>query len=476
MSPLIRRIESREMGTGRVLPTLVTIGLPAAIGGTMQSLYELTDRLFVSWLGTDEISGVSLILPVMFCVFATAQAVNVGIAALLSRHLGAGRPEDARRVLNHGLLMAGVVGAVMTLGLLIFLDPLLIAMGGGTEIVSHARDFARIIFIGVFFLHIGTAADGALRAQGNTVTPMKVGILTNVLNAILTPALIFGAGWGVQGSAAATLVARSIMAVVLVSRLWSGSSEVKPGGFRAIAFRERLRVIGGIYGMGLPASVGLLSMALSMVIINRLLVDMNPLAVGVLGIAGTVEMAATVPIFALFSSVLPMVGYNLGARQYDRIKQIIWTAGWLAAGIMGLAGLVIFVFPATFFGFFSKDPEMLPMGVEYFRIMMPAYPLIGASIMMSAGFQGLGKAWIAMIMHLWRNIVTKLPFALFFAALWGVTGVWWAFPASSLASAGFTIGWMALVLRGLGRDDEASPPSPPPAPRVQASETLHRRL
>lgn len=476
MSPLIRRIESREMGTGRVLPTLVTMGLPAAIGGTTHALYELTDRLFVSWLGTDEISGVSLIMPVMFCVFATAQAVNVGIAVLLSRHLGAGRPDDARRVLNHGLLMAGLVGAAMTLGLLIFLEPLLAAMGGGTAIVPHARDFARIIFIGVLFLHIGTAADGALRAQGNTVTPMKVGILTNIINAILTPVLIFGAGWGVQGSAAATLISRSVMAAVLVSRLWSGSSEVRPGGFRAIALRERLRVIGGIYWMGTPASVGLLSMALSMVIINRLLVDMNPLAVGVMGIAGTVEMAATVPIFALFSSVLPMVGYNLGARQYERIKQIIWTAGWLAAGIMGVTGLVIFLFPAAFFGFFSKDPEMLPMGVQYFRIMMPAYPLIGVSIMMSAGFQGLGKAWIAMIIHLWRNLVTKLPLAFWFATLWGVTGVWWALPASSLASAGFTIGWMALVLRGLPPDEEAPPPPPPPEPRVQASDTLHRRL
>lgn len=475
MSPLIRRLDSREMGTGRVLPTLVTMGLPAAIGGTMQALYELTDRLFVSWLGTDEISGVSLIMPVMFCVFATAQAVNVGIAALLSRHLGAGRPEDARRVLNHGLLMAGIVGAVMTLGLLIFLDPLLAAMGGQTAIVPHARNFGRIIFAGVLFVHIGTAADGALRAQGNTVTPMKVGIVTNIVNAILNPLLIFGAGMGVQGSATATLISRAMMALLLVSRLWSGSSEVKPGGFRAIALRERLRVIGSIYWMGIPASVGLLSMALSMVFINRLLVDMNPLAVGVMGIAGSVEMAATVPVFALFSSVLPMVGYNLGAREYGRIKQIIWTAGWLAAGVMGLAGLVIFVLPAPLFGFFSKDPEMLPMGVEYFRIMAPAYPLIGASIMMSAGFQGLGKSWIAMIMHLWRNIFTKLPFAVWFAALWGVTGVWWAFPASSLASAGFTIGWMAMVLRYLGDDDE-TPAAVPPVPPPEAAEALPRRL
>jgi len=242
------------------------------------------------------------------------------------------------------------------------------------------------------------------------------------------------------------------MCVVLVSRLWSRSSEVKPGNFLGVALGQRLRVIRDIYWMGIPSSIGMLAMSLSMLVINRLLSELNPYAVGVLGIAGRVEMLAVVPVFALFSAVMPMVGYNLGARQFDRIRRIIWTAGWLGAAIMGVGGLVVFLFPSAFFGIFSKDPEMLPMGVEYLRIMMPAYPLIGAAIMMSAGFQGLGKAWISMVMHLLRNIVVKLPFAWWFAGLWGLKGVWWSFPASSLATAGFSYGWMWLILRSLKPD------------------------
>ena len=446
----MRRIESHEMGVGPILPTIVTLGLPAAVGGTMQALYDMTDRLFVSWLGKDEISGVSLVMPIMFCMFAVAQAVNVGIATLVSRHLGEGRHDRARDVLNHGLMLSVVMGALLTLGLLGGMEPLLSAMGATGQMRTSAREFAQIIFAGIIMMQVGTAADGALRAQGNTVTPMKVGVATNVVNVVLNPVLIFGLHMGVRGSATATLISRTVMAVILVSRLWTKSSEVKPGAFLGTALRDRIRVIGRIYWMGIPASIGLLSMALSMVAINKLLINLSPHAVGVLGIAGSVEMAATVPIFALFSAVLPMVGYNLGARQYDRIKQIVVTSGWLGAGVMGAAGALIFAFPAFFFGIFSKDAEMLPMGVQYLRIMMPAYPLIGATIMMSAGFQGLGKSWIAMTMHILRNVVTKLPFAFWFATLWGVAGVWWSFPASTLATAYITFVWMWLVLRKLG--------------------------
>jgi putative MATE family efflux protein len=439
---------------------MVTIGLPAAVGGMMQALYDVTDRLFVSKLGTDEISGVSLVMPIMFCMFAISQSVNVGIATLVSRHLGEGRKERARDVLNHGLLLSVGVGGLLTLALLAWMEPMLTAMGAEGELRNSARAFAQIIFAGIIMMQIGTAADGALRAQGNTVTPMKVGVATNIVNVVLNPILIFGLHMGVRGSATATLLARTMMAVILVSRLWTGSSEVRPGGLFGMAMQDRLRVIGRIYWMGLPASVGMLSMSLSVVAINKLLIGLSPHAVGVLGIAGSVEMAATVPIFALFSAVLPMVGYNLGARHYQRIREIVVTAGWLGAAVMGSAGVVIFAFPAAFFGFFSRDPEMLPMGVQYFRIMMPAYPLIGATIMMSAGFQGLGKSWIAMIMHFLRNVVTKLPFAYWFAALWGVTGVWWCFPASTLATAGFSFVWMWLVLRKLGAEPSTCEDAP----------------
>jgi putative MATE family efflux protein len=476
MSRLIRRIDAHEMGTGRVLPTMVTIGLPAAAGGIFQSAFEMTDTLFISWLGKDQISGVSLVGPLMFTAFAIAQAVNVGISALVSRHLGAGRKGEAQKVLTHGLVLSAVVGLLLTAVLMAALDPILRSLGASGEIAVQARQFCQIIFLGIALMHVGTAADGALRAQGDTVTPMQVGIVTNVANAFLNYALIYGLHMGVRGSATATLITRSIMCVVLVSRLWHPRCQVKPGGFRGLALAERLRVVGSLYWVGIPASVGMLAMSLSMVFINELLVKMDPYAVGVLGIAGRLEMMACVPVFGLFSAVVPMVGYNLGARAYGRIREVVWTSAWLSAAIMGAGGLVLFLFPTFFFGLFTKDPAMLPLGVSYLRIMMPWYPLIGASIMMSAGFQGLGKSWVAMVMHVWRNIATKLPFALWFGALWGLKGVWWSFPASTAASAGFVFVWMWYVLRGLGHEPVAEGEGCVGTVCVETAEAFHEEL
>jgi putative MATE family efflux protein len=476
MAGVIRRIEAHEMGTGKVLPTMITIGLPAAAGGIFQSAFEMTDTLFISWLGKDQISGVSLVGPLMFTAFAIAQAVNVGISALVSRHLGAGRKDEAQKVMTHGLVLSAVVGILLTVVLSVALEPILRSLGASGQIAVCARQFCQIIFLGIALMHVGTAADGALRAQGDTVTPMQVGIVTNIANALLNYTFIFLLHMGVRGSATATLITRSIMCVVLLSRLWHPRCQVRPGGSRGLALAERLRVVGSIYWIGIPASVGMLAMSLSMVFINSLLVRMDPYAVGVLGIAGRLEMMACVPVFGLFSAVVPMVGYNLGARSYERIREVVWVSACLSAVIMGISGLVLFLFPAPLFGIFTKDPAMLPLGVSYLRIMMPVYPLIGASIMMSAAFQGLGMSWVAMVMHLWRNIITKLPFAWWFGAVWGLKGVWWSFPASTLASAGFVFVWMWYVLRGLGKgraDEEVACAGPL---CVETAEAFHEEL
>ncbi len=445
----LRRIESSEMGSAPVLRTLITLGIPAATAGIMQTSFEFVDTLFVSRLGKEAVSGVSLVGPLMFLMFAITTAVNVGVSALLARRLGERKLEQARRVLSWGLVVSAIVGIALTVLSLAFLDQLLGLLGGHADIVPYARQFGQIMLLGMLSMHLGTTADAALRAQGDTVTPMKVSLWANVVNAALNWYFIFGLGLGVQGSALGTLITRTLISLILLSRLWARSTEVRPVFPYISSFRDGLRTIGEIYWIGLPASVGMAAMAGSMWPINRLLVDLNPYAVGVLGIGIRVESLAMVPVFGLFSAVVPMMAYNYGARSIARCREVMWTSAWLSAVVMGTGGLAIFAFPAEFFGLFVKDPEMLPMGVEYLRALTPVYPLVAASIMVSAGFQGIGKTWAAMVLHLWRNVIIKLPLAYWFAALWGVSGVWWSFPVSSLASAGFSFAWMYLELRRL---------------------------
>lgn len=437
------------MGTGKILPTLITLGLPAATAGITQTLFEVADTLFISRLGKDQISGVGLVGPVIFTVFAVAQAVNVGIAALVSRSLGAKQHDRAQAVLTHGLIIAAVVGTLSTILLLLFLDPILASLGEGEGLTVYSRQFASIIFLSVLAMHMGTAADGALRAQGNTITPMKIGIAANIANIILCPILIFGLKMGVAGAATATVITRTAMAAVLLRCLWSPHSEVRPGRPAGATAFWSWRVVGAIYWMGLPASIGMAAMSVSMIFINALLTTIDPYAVGTVTIAFRIESFAFTPVFGLFSAVVPMVGYNYGARRIDRCSSTIWTASGLAAALMGAVGLLIFIMPGVFFGAFSRDPELLQMGIEYLRLQVPVYAIVGASIMSSAGFQGLGMSWMGMLSHIWRNLALKLPFAYWFAGLWGLTGVWWSFPISTALSSTIFIVFMYLILKRL---------------------------
>ncbi len=441
------------MGSGPILRTLVLLGLPAVTTGITQTLFEVVDTWFVTQLGPDHITGVGLIGPIMFTAFAVSQTVNVGVAAMLSRRLGQKRPDLARDVLNHGLLLATVIGLGLSVFLILCRGLVLDWLGASGAIRSYADQYSSIIFVAIVFMHIGAASDAALRAQGNTVTTMKVGVTANIANIILDRILIFDLGMGVVGAAWATLVCRGAMAVVLLGCLWMKNTELNPGRIEGQRLFVRWGVVGQIAWIGLPASVGIGAMSGSILFINQLLMSLEAHAVGMLMIAWRIESLAFTPVFGLFSAVVPMVGYNLGAHQYHRCARTIWTAAGLSAGVMTTIGAVIWLFPAFFFGLFTSEPKMLSMGIEYLKIMMLVYPIIGIDIMMSAGYQGLGKSWISMLSQIWRNIILKLPFAYWFAAIWGLSGVWWSFPVSTVFSSGIFITIMVLVLRNLQRGE-----------------------
>lgn len=442
------------MGTGRILPTLLRLGIPASAAGISQTLFEVSDALFISRLGEEQISGVSLVGPVIFLCFALAQAANVGIAALLSRRLGEDRHNDARDVLNHGLASSFIIGLTLTAALVIAKDPVLHSLGGEGNILLYASRYASIMFYAVVMLHVSTAGGSALRAQGNTITPMKIGIAANGANIALDAFFIFVLGLGVQGAAIGTLISRTGMAIASVAILWSSRSEVRPGRIRGKPLFWRWSVVGDIYWIGLPASVGMAAMASSMLVLNRLIVELDPIAVGVVGIAQRMQGFAFTPVFGLVAAAVPMVGYNLGARNLPRCSATIWTGAVVAAVFMTLVGLVFYAFPSFFFGLFIGSPDIMQMGSDFFRIVVPAYPAIGASVLLGAGFQGLGEAWIAMISHVLRTWAVRVPLAYWLAPKWGVLGVWSSFPISSVATTIVLIVVMQWLLKRFRREYE----------------------
>jgi Na+-driven multidrug efflux pump len=237
----------------------------------------------------------------------------------------------------------------------------------------------------------------------------------------------------------------------LLSRLWAKGSRLKPALPWQTRPRPSLRVIRRIYAIGLPGTVGHLSMAVAGAIINVLLFRIihRPVAVGALAITMRLEMFGFVLVFAMLSAVVPMVGYNLGARQLDRCKQTIQAACAIAAAVMGWVGVVLVAAPHVFIGLFSQDPEVLSIGTQYLSVNCWTYAMIGCSIMLSAGFQGLGRTHYAMYSHLLRALIVRVPAAWVLASVWGLGGLWWSFPMSLIASLMLSVSLMRRLFRRL---------------------------
>ncbi len=483
MSFGLRKLEPHEMGTGGVVRTLIRLAVPSVLAGILATAYELVDGLFISWLGKDQISGMGMGAPVLFMTYAIGAAVGLGVAALVSRLLGQNDREGARNVLNQALLISFLVGGTLSVVGPLVARPLVELLGASGDVLDYGGLYIRRAMLGAVFMHVGLAAEAGLRAQGNTMTGMRVSILGNVGNLILDGFFIFGPGnpavnapqvWGlkhvadfftnhgldlgVQGGATASVLTRLLVVALLLASLCSQRSTVRTALPWRIRPRDFWRTAGRIYRFGMPVTVSIMGMAFSAAIINIILTRHTQTAVGVLAIARRLEMLAFVPIFSMHGAVVPMVGYNLGANLLGRCRRVIVSACLIAGVLMGAFGLLLLVFPRSVLSLFTQNEEMLTMGVSYLRINTWCYFFVGCDIMLSAGFQGLGRPGLSMLVQLLRAVIVKIPVAWLLSLFLGVTGVWISSPVSTIAC--FVTGTiiMIVLLRRLRTQMPADPP------------------
>ena len=470
----LRRVEPEEMGTGPVARTLLRMAIPSVVAGLLATTFQLVDMLFISWLGKDPISGVAMGLPVLFFIFAIGQAAAIGVATLLSRRLGQRDHAGAQTVLNQALLISFCVGGCISLLSPLLARPILVMLQTPTGILEYGHAYLSRILLGVVLFHMSLTADAGLRAQGNTMTGMRIGILGNLVNLLFDGFFIFGSNnlpvgmpdiwglrhlgqlyvsWGfdlgVQGGATITVLCRLLTVALLMASLWSRHSRVHPFvPWRGLP-RFNWPVLGRIYALGLPATVSVVGMSVSAALVNVILVGLDETAVGVLFISHRIEMLAFMPIFGLGGAVVPMVGYNLGAGNLHRCRRVIVTSCVIAGSAMALAGAVLFCFPQVFLRAFTNDPDMLAMGTTYLRINSPSFFIVGCDVMLSNGLQGLGRATLSMLTQLLRAVIVKVPAAWLLGMAMGVTGVWWSQPISTGVCFVFASILMWRVLRRL---------------------------
>lgn len=420
-----------ELGTVKVSTLLKQYAMPAIIAMTATSLYNMIDSIFIGQgVGPLAISGLAVTFPLMNLSSAFGTLVGVGAATLISMLLGQKNYKLANRVLGNVVMLNIVIGILVTVLSLVFLEPILYFFGASDTTISYAKDYMLIIMGFNTISHLYFGLNGVVRASGHPKQAMRATILAVAINAILDPIFIFVLNMGIQGAAVATILAQMI-ALVWVCKILSNKNDVLH--FSKEIFKFDMKIAKRSLSIGL--SPFLMNVAACFVVIlinNQLKKYGGDLAIGAYGIVNRIAFLFIMINMGFTQGMQPIAGYNFGAKQYDRVKEVLKLTIICATVCTTIGFLCGELIPKTIVSLFTSDPELQEMAAHALRIVVGAFSVVGFQIVISNFFQCIGFAKKAIILSLSRQLLFLVPFLIFFPLLWGIEGVWWSMPASDL--------------------------------------------
>ena len=384
---------TRLLLEGPVARTLLRLAAPNVLVMVLQAMVSTLDGVFVGWLGTDALAGVSLVFPlVMLMQTMSAGGMGGGVASAVARAIGGGRRADADALVVHAIVIALAMAAAFTLLLELGGPALYHAMGGRGAGLDSAVLYSRVLFGGALAYWLFNTLGSVIRGSGNMALPASVMVAGSAIYLALSPALILGWGplprLGIAGAAAASVVSFALGSGALLVFLGSGRSLVRPAlhgrGLRLSLFREILRV-------GAPGSLNTILTNLTVVLLTSLVGPFGDKALAGYGMGARLEYLQIPIVFGLGSGLVTMVGTSMGAGDRARALRVAWVGTALAAAVTGAIGAVAALCPWVWLGLFTADPEVLAAGSRYLQIVGPCYGFFGAGLSLYFASQGAGR-------------------------------------------------------------------------------------
>ena len=440
------------LGTEDIRKLLLRLSTPVIIGMLVQALYNIIDTFFVARAygaeSVEAIGGLSIAFPVQMMIMAVGILLGTGGASIISRALGSKEIEKAEKTLGNVFTLNLIVSILIGIPCLFYLDPILQLFGATPGILPYARQYLQIIIAGGIVFVFGVSVQNIVRAQGNTRLAMNAMLMGVGLNFILAPILIFGFGMGVQGAAIATVLSQGLASAWLLLYCINGKGAVK---FRSETLKPDLNIIKEIGAIGLGSFVmDSASNVMMIFVYNALAIYGGDAAIAVFGIIIKIISFIFLPLLGMAFGLQPIVGYNYGAKKYERISEAVKLT-LVATTVFGIFGLLVMsLFKEQLLGLFSADPEYMEMGKTALTIMLLGTPLIGMNVVTSTLFQALGKARPAFILSISRQLLFLIPLIIVLPGLYGLTGVWVAFPVADFLAfmlSGLLLFWIYRVFK-----------------------------
>lgn len=427
-----------EMKTRPVFSLLCRLSLPMVLSMLVSSLYNIVDSFFIAKIGENALSALSLVFPVQNFINAVAIGFSVGVNAVISRYLGMQEIRKAQHAASMGLLLNLIHGLLMMVCFFFAIPWFLHLFTSDPVVIDLGVRYSRVCFLFTIFITLGMTYEKIYQALGKMTVAMLCVMSGCIANILLDPLLIFGFGpipaMGIEGAALATGIGQLINFLLYPLIGWLRPLPLKLS-WKTLSFSPRK--IGRLYAIGIPAT---LNMALPSVLIsalNSILAGCSQAAVVVLGIYYKLQTFLYLPANGIIQGMRPLIGYNYGAGEAKRVRQIFLITLGMISAIM-LAGILLCQsIPDQLFSLFSGQPQTIALGSQALSIISLGFVLSSISVTCSGALEGLGMGLPSLMVTSCRYLFVILPAALLLSHFLGAEGVWWSFPISEAITALF---------------------------------------
>lgn len=452
---------SDKLGTEKIGSLLLKQSLPAAIGFLVMSVYQMVDVWFVSRYAEGEIAiaAITVVLPITFLISSFGMAIGVGGASVLARALGEGKTEKAQRTFGNQITLT-----LLLVGLFVFLgytfqDRILRLFGANEHILPYAKKYFNILLVGLPFLGWAMMSNNSIRAEGKPKVAMLTMIIPAISNILLDYVLIYHMNMGIEGAAWATASGYILSGGYTLWFFMSGRSELKLN-------KRNLRIDAPITGE--IASIGSItlvrqSMFSIMAIVLYAQLDKwgqieyastlgsegGSHAIAIYGLIRGYTLFIAFPVIGIMQGLMPIVSYNFGAKNWDRVKSSIWLAIKWTTTISLLLLSIIVIFPNEMIGIFTEDHDLLAHTPRVLRLIFISLPIMGIGFIGGAYFQAVGKPIPALVLTLARQGLFMIPLMFILSHFLGLDGVWAAMPVGEVLAGIWAGIWLYLEVNKL---------------------------
>ena len=429
-------MKENKMGTMEVRRLILTMSLPIMISMLVQALYNIVDSMFVARVSEAALAAVSLCYPIQMIMVAVACGTGVGINALLSRYLGEKKQEKASQVAMHGLFCAICNWLVFAVIGLFFSEAFLRLFSDDVQIIMMGISYMQICTICSFGVFVQITYERIMQSTGNTIYNMVIQGVGALINIILDPIFIFGLGpvpaLGTAGAAIATVIGQIVAMFlgIIITQKKIREIQLSVRGFHLDGMLMK-----AMYRIAIPAILMQSIMSFMTVMMNMILAPFSEMAVSVFSIYYKLQQFVFMAVLGMNNALIPILSYNYGANQMERIREGIRFALWMSCVIMAIGTVVFQLLPTQLLYLFDAKETLLSIGIPALRTISVSFVFAGISMVLCSVFQALGSPNHSLLVTLLRQMVILLPLAYGFSSAFGLDMCWWSFPITEVLCA-----------------------------------------